>query len=96
MATHALFLTTLSMMTLGLVLLGECRFLVPYKALLIHTYAAPLALYFGALALNLFAGFYLLTRKLFLKDTGLKLAHLEKQLRSDAGLSEELARRLED
>jgi hypothetical protein len=31
-----------------------------------------------------------------LKDTGRKLAHLEKQLRSGAGISEELTRRLDE
>jgi hypothetical protein len=31
-----------------------------------------------------------------LKDTGRKLAHLEKQLRTGESLSEELSRRLEE
>jgi len=33
---------------------------------------------------------------LFLKDTGEKLAHLEKQLRSGGTISEELSRRLKE
>jgi hypothetical protein len=39
---------------------------------------------------------YLFTRKLFLKETGQKLAHLEKQLRTDSSVSEELSGRIED
>ena len=94
MAAHAFFLTAMSMMALLIVLLGQLEFLAPYRALLLHSYLTPISLYFGALAVNLFAGFYLLTRVLFLKDTGSKLAHLEKQLRSDSSLSDELSRRL--
>jgi len=46
------------------------------------------------LFLNLLAGFFLLTRRLLLKDTGQKLAHLEKQLRGRESISEELSRRI--
>jgi hypothetical protein len=95
-AIQAFFLATLVMTAVGLLLLQLCSFLVPYKALLTGPYAGALATYFGALYLNLFAAFYFATRKLLLKDTGRKLAHLEKQLHSDAGLSDELARRLQD
>ena len=42
-----------------------------------------------------FAACYALSRAVFLKDTGQKLAHLEKQLRSGPSL-DELARRLEE
>jgi hypothetical protein len=96
MALQAFFLSTLFMMALAIALLEWCLFLVPYKALLFGPYAKPLALYFGALYLNVFAAFYALSRHLLLKDTGRKLAHLEKQLRSGSGIADELARRLED
>ena len=53
-------------------------------------------LYVGAvLFVNLFAIVYLGVRFFFLKDTGKKLAHLEKQLRTGS-LSEELYRRLDE
>ena len=74
-------------------LAGELKFLVPYKPLLIHRYAGAIAIYAGLLFLNLFAAFFLLTRKLFLKDSGRKLAHMEKQLRSGS-INEELSARL--
>jgi hypothetical protein len=46
--------------------------------------------------MNLFAAVYLACRFFFLKDTGRKLAHLEKQLRTGEDLAPELSRRLED
>ena len=82
-------------LALGLALLGECRFLVPYRALLMHKYGTTILLYATALFLNLFTAIYLICRKLFLKDTGRKLAHLEKELRSGS-ISEELSRRLQE
>jgi hypothetical protein len=96
MAINALFITTLLLMAVGLLLLQECQFLVPYRRLLFERYGSAIALFGGALFVNVFTGVYLLCRRMFLKDTGRKLAHLEKQLRTDAGISEELAERLRD
>ena len=70
--------------------------MIPYRQLLFAKYAGAVAAFSLALFLNLFAAFYLICRKLFLKDTGRKLAHVEKQLRSGASISEELSRRLKD
>jgi len=50
----------------------------------------------AALFLNVFAGMYVAVRKLFLKDTGCKLAHIEKQLRTGASISDELTQRLSE
>ena len=55
-----------------------------------------IALFSGALFINLLAGFFLLSRHLLLKDTGEKLAHIEKQLRGRKSISEELSRRIEE
>ncbi len=95
MIGNAFFATTVLLLALGLYLLGECRFLIPYRQLLLERYGQAIALFTAALFLNLFAVVYLIGRKLFLKDTGRKLAHLEKQLRAGQ-LSEELSHRLED
>jgi hypothetical protein len=94
MTVNALFITTLFLMVLGLLLLQECQFLVPYRSLLFREYGSVIAMFAAALFLNVFAAVYLVCRKVFLKDTGRKLAHLEKQLRTDRSLSEELADRL--
>lgn len=91
MVANALFTTTVIFMALGLYVMQECQFMIPYRQLLFEKYAQPLALFGALLFINLFAGVYLLCRKLFLKDTGRKLAHLEKQLRTGGSISEELA-----
>ena len=67
--------TLLFGMVLGL--FGALDLLAPYKSVLLHRYGWPIGIYAGLLAVNLYAAFFLLTRKLFLKDTGTKLVHLE-------------------
>jgi hypothetical protein len=96
MAVNALFITTILIMVIGLVLLQECQFLIPYKSVILHQYTGTILGFIAALFLNIFGGVYLLCRKVFLKDTGRKLAHLEKQLRTSGSISEELAARLRE
>jgi hypothetical protein len=96
MIANAFFIATLLVMAVGLYLMGEFRFLIPYRELLWERYAGTIGLYAAALFVNLFAAVYLVGRKLFLKDTGRKLAHLEKQLHTGVSLSEELSRRVND
>jgi hypothetical protein len=93
---NAFFVTTILFLALMLFLLEECAFLIPYRDLLIGKYGLKIALFAAALFFNIFAAAYAITRKLFLKDTGRKLAHLEKQLRTGASISEELSRRLRE
>jgi hypothetical protein len=80
MIANALILTIAILLALGFWLMGELKFLIPYKALLLHQYAAALLTYFGVLSLNLFALLFAINRRFFLKDTGRKLSHLDKQL----------------
>jgi hypothetical protein len=93
---NALLAATAIFLSVSFFLMEECRFLVPYRHLLWAQYGEALGFFAATLFLNLFAGFYIVGRKLFLKDTGRKLAHLEKQLRTGSSLSEELSRRLRD
>jgi hypothetical protein len=93
---NAFFATTVLLLALGFFLLGECRFLIPYRQLLWERYGETIALFAAALFVNLFTAVFLMCRKLFLKDTGRKLSHLEKQLQTGASLSEDLSRRLND
>ena len=51
---------------------GECRFLIPYRALLLYKYGQTIVVFASALFLNVFTAVYLVCRKLFLKDTGPK------------------------
>jgi hypothetical protein len=93
---NAIFITTIVMLALTLFLLQECRFLIPYRHLLLSHYGAAIARFGAALFLNLLAAVYLACRYFFLKDTGRKLAHLEKQLRTGDSLSDELRRHLHE
>jgi hypothetical protein len=96
MIGNAVLVTLVVFMVLGLFLLQECRFLIPYRHLLWVKYGTVIGGFSLALFVNLFAVIYIGCRKLFLNDTGRKLAHLEKQLRTGASVSEEVSRRLED
>ena len=95
MVGNALLMTTAVFMALGFFLMDQCRFLIPYRQLLWFRYGETIAVFALVLFVNLFAAFYAIGRKLFLKDTGRKLAHLEKELRSGS-ISEELSRRLQE
>lgn len=96
MAANAIFVTTIFFLAIGIGMLQECQFLIPYRHVLFLKYGTALLTYAAALFVNLFAGIWWLCRTLFLKDTGRKLAHLEKQLRGRESILEELGRRLED
>jgi hypothetical protein len=77
-------------------LLKECAFLSPLRKPIWETYQRPIVWFSVVLLLNLCATVYLLLRKVALKDTGDKLAHLEKQLRGQATISRELTQRILD
>jgi hypothetical protein len=93
---NTFLLTTMIFLGLAFFFMGECQFLIPYRHLLWAKYGGDIALYAAVLFVNVFAALYVLGRKLFLKDTGRKLAHLEKQLRTGTSPSEELSRRLQE
>jgi hypothetical protein len=80
MIANALLVTIAILLALGFWLMGELKFFVPYKLVLWRTYQTPILAYAGALSVNLFALVFILIRKFFLKDTGRKLSHLDKQL----------------
>ena len=96
MVANAIFATTIIFLAIGIFLLQECRFLVPYRHVLFVKYGWALLVYGAALFVNLLAGAWWVCRTLFLKDTGRKLAHLEKQLRGRETILDELGRRLDD
>ena len=96
MIRGALVLTFALMLTLTLWLMDQVSFLVPYRRLLWETHGRSIVLFALVLFVNVFTAAYVASRKLLLSDTGRKLEHLEKQLRTDAGISRELAERLKD
>ena len=79
---NALVLTTTVLVAFVLAAIMQLDFLLPYKHYLLAEYWQSILIYLGLLAANLFALFFWVTRKLLLKDTGRKLAHLEKQLQA--------------
>jgi len=79
MVANSFFLTIAILLAHGFWLLGELKFFIP-KAVLFHEYGTVILVYVATLFLNLFAATFALNRKFFLKDTGRKLFHLDKQL----------------
>jgi hypothetical protein len=96
MIGNALFITTVLFLAACLFLLQECQFLIPYRHVLFVKYGSVLAASATVLFINVFAAIYLGLRFFFLKDTGRKLAHLEKQLHTGGSLSDDLHRRLNE
>jgi hypothetical protein len=96
MVGNALLATCVVLLAAAFALLGECRCLIPYRLYIIREYGTVLVAFTAVLALNLFGGFYLASRALFLKDTGRKLAHIEKQIRRGRSIVADLADRLEE
>jgi hypothetical protein len=79
MIPNALLITLAVLLGSAFYLMGELRFLVPYRVFLFHEYGWALAIFFGGLLVNVFAGIFVLIRKFLLKDTGRKLSHIDKQ-----------------
>jgi hypothetical protein len=96
MIANSAFLAAMVLMLVLFVVLGDLEFLAPYKRLIFGQYLWTVVGAVVLLYLNLFACFYLAGRALFLKDTGRKLAHVEKLLQTPdtvvSDLSERLAR----
>jgi hypothetical protein len=80
MIANALLITIAILLALGFWLMGELRFLVPYKLVLWRSYATPILIYAGIMSANVFTAVVVFIRKFLLKDTGRKLSHLDKQL----------------
>jgi hypothetical protein len=80
MIANALLVTLAILLALGFWLMSELKFVIPYRHILLHRYGPVLLGGFVVLVVNLFAGIYALERKLFLKDTGRKLSHIDHQV----------------
>jgi Na+/phosphate symporter len=80
MIANSLLVAIALVLALSFWLMGELKFLIPYKAVLLHEYGNAILIYIAVLFVNLFSATLALIRKFFLKDTGRKLSHLDKQL----------------
>lgn len=79
MVANALLITIAVMLAMAFTLMGELKFFIPLKVAIWRAYSASILSYCGLLFSNIFAAAFVLNRKFFLKDTGRKLAHLDKQ-----------------
>jgi hypothetical protein len=95
MMAQAFVITSVVMLAVLFYLLDACRFLIPYRDVLIRDYGREIAVFAGLVFLNLFAVIYQGARILGLKDTGRKLRHLEKQVRSGDAVGGDLSGRFE-
>ena len=90
MIANCAFLAALTVFLLAGWLAGELRFLAPHKSLLFHLYAPLLEGVTLVLFLNLCAIYYSVARWLFLRDTGRKLLHIDRQLATDDAVLDDL------
>ena len=96
MIANAVFVSSILSLAVAMWLLSELTFLAPYRDFILHGYGAQIAVFSAGFFLNVFALTYLMNRKLFLKDTGRKLAHIEKQIRTGSSISDELSNQITD
>ncbi len=75
---------------------GETTFLVPFKRDLFREHGVHIGLFLLVVFMNVFALCYGIARVLFLKDTGHKLHHLDRQLATRDSVLADLSERLED
>jgi hypothetical protein len=78
--TNALFSAAVVTMVVLLFLAGTLRFLAPYRLLIVQHYLPAILAAATVLFVNLTAAFFTLGRRFFLKDTGRKLAHFDREL----------------
>jgi hypothetical protein len=76
---NALIITIAILLALGFWLMGQLRFLIPYRHILIHQYGSVILVWLAVVFVNMFAAVYGIQRKFLLKDTGRKLSHIDKQ-----------------
>ena len=90
MIANAAALAALTMFLVAGWLAGELRFLAPHKIVLFREHAALIGWAALILFLNLTAIYYSVARWLFMRDTGRKLLHLDRQLATDDAALDDL------
>ena len=85
MIANALILTIAVLLALGFWLMGELKFFIPYRAVLLHQYGTAILVFLAVLFINVFGIVFAVNRRFFPKDTGRKLSHLDKQLQVGQG-----------
>ena len=91
MLANAVFVATLLFLALGFWLAHSLHFLTPWRDLIVHRYLQSIAVYCGLLFANILGLTIWIERKFFLRDTGRKLKHLDREIHSGhSELSEEI------
>lgn len=94
MIANSAFFAAMVVVLLAFWLMGQLDFLVPYKRLVFGRHLWLIVNGAVLVFLNVFALSYAVTRGLFLKDTGRKLAHVDKQLGTTDTVARDLSERL--
>ena len=79
MIANALLITIAILLAYGFWLLDQLKFMARYKAVLYHAYGPTILIFLAVLFVNLFGAVLAINRRFFLKNTGRKLSHLDKQ-----------------
>jgi len=79
MIANALIVTVAILLAYAFWLIDQLKFMARYKAVLYHAYGPTILIFFVALFVNLFGAVLSINRRFFLKNTGRKLSHLDKQ-----------------
>ena len=85
MIANTAFLAVLTVFLLVGWLAGELQFLAPYWAALLHLYGTVIVGAVVVVFVNVSALYYALARWLFLRDTGRKLTHIDRELIASEG-----------
>ena len=97
MIANAALVASILYLALLFFVMGQLRFLVPWRSLILHEYWQAIAAYSALLIVNLFGIVIYIQRKVFLKDAGQKLIHFDKQIHSgEHELSNEIAAHLNE
>jgi hypothetical protein len=91
MIANALLVATAFLLALLFLLMGQLRFLIPWRDYILHQYWPAITLYCAMLFINIVAVVVVLQRKFLLKDSGRKLVHFDKQIHTGQNaLSDEI------
>lgn len=91
MIANAVFVATLIFLALSFGAMHELRFLVPWRSLIVHHYMPQIAICCALLFANILGITIWFERKFFLRDTGRKLRHLDREIHTGhSELSDEI------
>ena len=94
MIANTAFLAAVTTFLIVAWLAGELAYLSAYKTALFRLHGVRLGLAAVLIFLNLCGLYYCVARVLFLRDTGRKLRHLDRQLGTSDGVIDELQHHL--